>query len=212
VNKLSILIAAAVLAAFGVIGTALVAFTHDRTWQRIQDNERDAMLKLLHDIVPADSIDNDLLHDSIQVSSPDLLGAPNTTVYRGRLNGKPVAAVFNTVAPNGYSGPIKLLVSVLRDGSLGGVRVVAHKETPGLGDKIELDKSDWVLDFTGKSLGNPDERHWGVRKDGGDFDQFSGATITPRIVVKAVKNTLLYYRQAGDALFAQPAAAQKEQS
>jgi len=93
-------------------------------------------------------------------------------------------------------------VAVLADGTLGGVRVVAHKETPGLGDKIEVEKGDWIHSFAGKSISNPDISRWKVKRDGGDFDQFSGATITPRAIVKAVKNTLLYYQEHSQELYA----------
>ena len=205
-NKRAILLAAAVLCAFGVAGAGLVSFTHEHTREKILENEREALLRQLNALVPADTIDNDIISDLVQVSAPELLGPPETTVYLGRRDGLPVAAVFTTIAPNGYSGPIKLLVAVRRDGTLGGVRVIAHRETPGLGDKIELEKSDWVLAFDGKSLGDPPEARWGVRRDGGDFDQFTGATITPRIVVEGVKNTLLYYRGVGEELFRMPPA------
>jgi electron transport complex protein RnfG len=205
VSSRPILLAAVVLGAFGIAGTALVSFTHEHTKARILENERQALLTQLEALVPAATVDNDMIADQAAVKDPELLGTPETRVYRGRLEGQPVAAVFTTVAPNGYSGPIKLLVAVRQDGSLGGVRVVSHHETPGLGDKIELDRSDWVLAFAGKSLENPAEGRWKVRKDGGDFDQFTGATITPRIVVRAVKNTLLYYRKAGAEVFALPA-------
>ncbi len=203
-NKSAIVIAALVLVAFGIAGTSLVAFTHDQTRDIIAENKRQELLRQLGALVPVESIDNNIIVDRVTVSDPGLLGAPQTTVYLGRRGKEPVAAVFTTVAPNGYSGPVQLLVAVLSDGTLGGVRVVSHRETPGLGDKIELEKSDWVLSFSGKSLGNPPESRWTVRKDGGDFDQFTGATITPRIIVTAVKKTLLYYRKAGMDLFAKP--------
>jgi electron transport complex protein RnfG len=209
-NRYAVLLAAAVLCAFGVAGAALVSFTWDQTHERIAENEREALLRQLHDLVPADSIDNDIINDRARVTDPDLLGAPETTVYLGRYQGSPVAAVFKTVAPNGYSGPITLLVAVRRDGTLGGVRVIAHRETPGLGDKIELEKSDWVLAFNGKSLNNPPQARWKVRRDGGDFDQFTGATITPRIVVEGVKHTLIHYREAGEELFRQPPADRED--
>jgi electron transport complex protein RnfG len=106
------------------------------------------------------------------------------------------------VVPDGYSGPIKLLVAVNYDGTLGGVRVISHKETPGLGDKIEESRSDWVLGFNGKSLTDPLLEKWKVKRDGGIFDQFTGATITPRSIVSAVKHTLLYERDHRDALYA----------
>jgi len=200
------LIAGVLLGAFGIAGSSLVAFTHERTAERIAANEREAMLALLHALVPAQSVDNDMLTDRIQVHSPRLLGSDATTVYRGRLDGAPAAAVLTTLAPDGYSGPIKLLVAVRRDGTLSGVRVLSQKETPGLGDRIEEDKSDWIHGFDGKSLGKPPLEKWGVKRDGGAFDQLTGATITPRAVVRAVKKTLLYYRDNADQLFQQPAS------
>lgn len=191
-----------ILAMFAVLGVGLVAFTHQATKGQIAENERMALLNSLSTLVPATSIDNDIATDLTVVSNQDMLGSAETTVYLGRKDSKPVAAVFTSIAPDGYSGQIKLLVAIRADGSLGGVRVVAHKETPGLGDKIEVEKGDWVHAFAGKSIGNPDISHWKVRRDGGDFDQFSGATITPRAVVKAVKNTLLFYQDNGKKLFA----------
>jgi electron transport complex protein RnfG len=203
-NKIPILIAAGILGAFAVTGVGLVAVTHKLTDERIASNERAAMLSKVQAIVPADQMDNDPLTDRIQVSDPDLLGDESTDVYRVRSGEQPVAVILNPIVPDGYAGPIKLLVAVLRDGSLGGVRVLAHHETPGLGDRIDEAKSDWIYDFAGKSLGKPPLEHWKVKRDGGDFDQFTGATITPRSIVKAVKNTLLFVQGAGDALYAAP--------
>jgi len=151
--------------------------------------------------VPADSIDNDMLADTVTVSNQDLLGNESTLVYLGRNKLEPVAAVFTSVVPDGYSGPIKLLVAVRSDGTRGGVRVVSHKETPGLGDKVEERKSDWVFGFRDKSLDNPPLERWKVKRDGGDFDQFTGATITPRSIVNAVKNTLIFYRDHAQDLY-----------
>jgi electron transport complex protein RnfG len=113
-----------------------------------------------------------------------------------------VAAVLASIAPDGYAGTIKLLVGINYDGSIAGVRVVSHKETPGLGDAIEAERSDWILGFNGHSLREPGEERWKVKKDGGIFDQFSGATITPRAIVAAVHNTLSYYQNNREALFA----------
>jgi electron transport complex protein RnfG len=196
-----ILIASAILAAFAVFGTSLVTMTHALTKSRIEQNEREALLNSLHALVPSSSIDNDMVTDVIMVNAKELLGSDETTVYRGRKLEQPVAVVLNTIVPNGYSGPIKLLVAVRYDGSLGGVRVISHKETPGLGDKVEESRSDWVYNFNGKSIGNPALEKWGVKRDGGVFDQFTGATITPRAIVKAVKQTLLYVRDNRDALY-----------
>ncbi|MGD2119380.1 MAG: electron transport complex subunit RsxG [Chromatiales bacterium] len=208
--RLPVIIAALLLGMFAVIGSALVSFTYLSTADIIAENERQAILKKLYKLVPAESINNDIVSDTVRVSAPELLGAPETTVYLGRKDGEPVAAVFNTISPDGYSGPIVMLVAVMVDGSLGGVRIVSHRETPGLGDKVEEQKSDWVLQFDDKSLSNPARDKWKVKRDGGYFDQFTGATITPRTIVKAVKNTLLYYEKYGAALFEQNKAATGE--
>jgi electron transport complex protein RnfG len=199
--------AGAILAIFAIAGTSLVAFTHAATKARIAANERETLLRTLHALVPPETIDNDMVLDTLEVNDAELLGAPLTTVYRGRKQGAPVAAVLTTLVPNGYSGPIKLLVAVRYDGTLGGVRVISHKETPGLGDKVEERRSDWIHSFTGKSLGNPPLEKWKVKRDGGVFDQFTGATITPRAIVQAVTKTLLYVRAHKDALYDKQAAS-----
>lgn len=206
-NKTPMLLAALVLSGFAVAGVTLVAATHAAMDERILTNARLAMQRKLAAIVPEGRFDNDPLSDRILVSSPELLGTGQTQVYRVRQGSEPVAVILNPVVPNGYAGPIELLVSVLRDGTLGGVRVLSHHETPGLGDKIEEAKSDWVLGFDGKSLGQPPMEDWGVRRDGGAFDQFTGATITPRAIVAAVKNTLVYVQSQGEQLYSAPALA-----
>lgn len=197
----SILLSGAVLGAFAIGGVSLVAVTQGSVSERIADNQHWAMKRKLDTILPAEQVNNDPLQDSIQVSASELLGADSTQIYRARQDEAPVAVVLEPVVPDGYAGPIKLLVSVLSDGTLGGVRVVSHHETPGLGDKIEEAKSDWVLDFNGKSLTNPPLEKWAVKRDGGEFDQFTGATITPRSIVNAVRDTLLYVQQQGEALY-----------
>jgi len=199
-------IAALILGAFAILGVGLVSATYQVTKQRIADNERQALLDKLQAVVPPQEVDNDMVTDRIEVHQPDLLGPGPTYVYRGRKNGQPVAAVLTTVDPDGYSGPIKLLVAVRTDGTLSGVRVVSHKETPGLGDKVEEERSDWVFSFNGKSLGNPPQEKWGVKRDGGHFDQFTGATVTPRSIVNYVKNTLIYVQRHGSELY-RPAPA-----
>ena len=204
-----IVIAGLILCLFAIAGSGMVAFTWQQTEPRILANERAALLRQLHALVPAETIDNDIVNDRRSVSDLQRLGDESTTVYLGRRQGEPVAAVFTSVVPDGYSGPIKLLVAVRIDGTLGGVRVVSHKETPGLGDKIEERKSDWVLDFHGRSLNNPERSRWKVKRDGGEFDQFTGATITPRAIVRSVKNTLLFFEERGAALFADPNIAQQ---
>lgn len=202
-NVRHILITAAILLLFAVLGTGLVAFTYDNTHEIIEANERAALLENLHALVPPERHDNDLVKDTLQVREPIQLGTDEpVTVYRARKAGQPVAAILTPVAPDGYNGDIKLLVAINADGRLAGVRVTAHRETPGLGDGIEASRSDWVLKFTGRSLTDPDEKRWAVKKDGGAFDQFTGATITPRAVVKAVKKALIYFQQNRQTLFA----------
>lgn len=196
-----IVIAAFILGAFAIAGTTLVTLTHAFTKERIAFNERQTLLKSLNALVPEESVDNDMVSDTLVVSHPELLGADKITVYRGRMMNQPVATVLTPIVPDGYSGPIKLLVAVRYDGTLGGVRVISHKETPGLGDKIEESRSDWIYEFAGKSLNDPAAAQWKVKRDGGIFDQFTGATITPRSIVKAVKNTLIYVRDNRDALY-----------
>jgi electron transport complex protein RnfG len=199
-----LLAAAFTLGAVAALGVALVAATHDRIGPRIAANEREALVRKLAAILPQGVETEALLRDTFEVRDPDLLGSARTLVYRARRQGDPVALVIAPVAPDGYGGPIKLLVAVLKDGTLGGVRVVKDSETPGLGDKIEATKSDWILGFAGKSLVNPRLAKWKVKRDGGAFDQFTGATITPRAVVKAVRNTLIYVRQHRQTLYSQP--------
>ena len=195
--------AAIVLALFAVVGTGMVAATYEGTKDRIAANERQALLDSLFTIVPQDRLDNDIVTDNLTVTDQKMLGTPKpVTVYRARKDGKPVAAVLAPVAPDGYSGNIRLLVGINHDGSLAGVRVIAHKETPGLGDPIEEQKSDWILGFDGKSLAEPEESGWAVKKDGGIFDQFTGATITPRAVVNEVHRSLQYFNAHRDELFA----------
>lgn len=206
-RRLQVFVAAGILALFAVAGTSLVAFTNVATRDRIEANERETLLRTLSALVPPESVDNDMVLDTLEISDPEQLGAPTTTVYRGRKLGAPVAAVLTTKVPNGYSGPIKLLVAVRYDGSLGGVRVISHKETPGLGDKVEESRTDWVHGFTGKSLGDPPIEKWRVKRDGGVFDQFTGATITPRSIVTAVRKTLIYVKDHRDALYGKQAAS-----
>ena len=201
-NKKQILISGAFLWVFAVIGTTFVAVTEETTRTKIEDNERLVLLRNLNALLPAEELDNDIVGDTTTVSASALLGTEdNTIVYRARLQGKPIAAIFNSIAPNGYSGKINLLIGVYADGSVAGVRAVKHSETPGLGDAIETQKSDWIFSLNNQSLNSPTPANWLVKKDGGDFDQFTGATITPRAVVKAVKNTLLYYQQNTDRIF-----------
>ncbi len=190
------------LALFAIVATSLVSLTEINTRDQIKENERQALLAALNELVDTSRYDNDILEDKLSLPAlADLHTKSPTYIYRARKGNTPIAAVFTSIAPNGYNGKIKLLVGIYFDGSLAGVRVIQQKETPGLGDKIDLKKSDWILGFKGLSLQNPTESRWKVKKDGGDFDQFTGATITPRAVVAAVKNALVYFEQHRDELF-----------
>ena len=197
----SALIAAGVLGIFAVIGAALVGVSYEATAERIAQNHREMLMAQLDAVLPPGEYDNVLLNDHIDILAPASLGGQTMRVYRARRQGKPVAVVFSPVIARGYTGHIELLVGIYSDGRLSGVRVLSHMETPGLGDKIDVEKSPWILGFAGKSLDSPPEDKWKVRRDGGVFDQFTGATITPRGVVEAVKNALLFYRSRGKALF-----------
>jgi len=182
------------LSVFAIVATSLVSLTETSTHDKIIDNERQTLLAAINALVDSSEYDNDILTDVLVLGKTKRLGTKEDTIaYRARKDGQAVAVIFTSIAPNGYSGKIKLLVGIYADGSLAGVRVIQHKETPGLGDKINERKSDWILTFNGLSLVNPVESKWKVKKDGGQFDQFTGATITPRAIVEAVKQSLYYF-------------------
>lgn len=199
----------ALLASFAAITAGLIALTFQVTAGRIADAERRAAQKALFEVVPESRHDNDLLSDTLVVPAADAVAlhmSEPTLIHVARKNGEPIAFILSSSAPDGYSGAIRLLVGVNVDGTIAGVRVLRHGETPGLGDKIELAKSPWILDFDGRSLENPAAENWAVKKDGGHFDQFAGATITPRAVVKQVKRVLQYVQEHREALLEQARA------
>ena len=197
---------ATVLAAFAAITTAAVATLVWATAARVDANQRQAKIQALTAVMPADRYDNDLLADTARFTDIRLGDSKPHTVYRARKGGAPAGVVMDIFAPEGYGGAIRLLVGVDVDGTVTGVRMVPpHPETPGLGDRIDIKKSAWILSFDGKSLAGTGEARWAVKKDGGDFDQFTGATITPRAVVKAVGDSLRWYRDNRDAVYAAPA-------
>jgi len=190
------------LGLIALIGTGLLAGVNELTHDRIIEQEKLRVLRELNEIVPTASYDNDLLEDRTEIEDAAFFRHPEPVpVYRARMHGQPVAALMIVTAPDGYNGDIRLVVGIDAGGTVLGVRVIAHRETPGLGDPIETGKSDWILGFTGKSLHNPENAGWAVRRDGGEFDQFTGATITPRAVVRAVHNALLYFAANRQALF-----------
>ena len=199
----NMLVTATLLAAFAIAGTAIVALIYQNTKARVAQNKRDYTLGKLHELINADQHDNDIEQDTILVKDQALGTNNDVIVYRARKNNKPVAAIIQSTAPDGYSGAVEMLVAINYDGNLLGVRVVAHKETPGLGDAIDARKSDWINQFGGNSLENTPKEKWKVKRDGGKFDQITSATITSRAVVKGVYNTLNYYRQNRKLLFKQ---------
>lgn len=193
---------ALMLGLFSVVGIGLVVMVFGATADKIAQNERDAMLRSLKQLVAEDLYDNDIVNDKLEVTDLNPENKKPAAIYRARKNGQPVSAVLTTIAPDGYNGNIKLLVAVNVSGELAGVRVVSHHETPGLGDEIEPEKSDWILGFANISFESLAEEKWAVKRDGGEFDQFTGATITPRAVVKAVKKALRYFHQHKATIFA----------
>ena len=202
--------AGGLLAAFAVVGAGLVSLTADATRERIAANERAYLLRSLNDVLPATAYDNDMFEDTVELTDPELLGSPDPlTAYRARRDGKTVAIIFNVVAPAGYSGPIRLVIGVNADGAVTGVRVVSHRETPGLGDDIEVQRSDWILGFDDMQLDSLPEKGWAVQRDGGEFDQFTGATVTPRAVVKAVHNALIYFSENREFLLEIPSEGRR---
>lgn len=183
------------LGAFALIGVILLGFVNLQTRDRITVNERQALMKRLQEVVDKGSYNNDLLYDKIELPGDFFNSNEVVTAYRARLDDKPAAAVFVTSTPRGYAGTIRLVVGVRMDGTVSGVRVVKHNETPGLGDKMESQKSSWILGFKDTSLLQPQISAWAVKKDGGYFDQFTGATITPRAIVQAVRDVLIWTRE-----------------
>lgn len=189
-----------------IVLAAILAFIASLTRDQINRNSQAWIQQRLDTLVPHQMHDNDLLTDRIRVTAPDILGiAAPITIYRARLGTQPVAAILRTVAPDGYQGPIELLVGINYDGTLIGVQVIRHQETPGLGDAFETTDTDWLARFRGLSLQSPPQQRWSVRSDGGDFDAFTGATITPRAIVKATRRALEYYQAERERIFSMQA-------
>lgn len=188
---------AIVLGCFALVIGSLLWAINALTIPQIEKNQHALLVDSLNQILPDSRYDNDLTKSAVTVF--DTAGKQNKTIYAAYYNKKPAAAIIKTSTPDGYAGEITLLVGIDIGGVITGVRVLQHQETPGLGDDIELRKSRWVLDFNGKSVATP--LHWAVTQDGGTFDQFTGATITPRAVVGAVRQTLAFFRNHQSAIF-----------
>ena len=191
---------------FTLIGTAILAFTFNVTHELIEQSENADKLNRITQVAPNSLYDNDLIGDTIILPASTQLGTEQDTIaYRGRLNGQPSVVVLEAIAPDGYSGKIGLIVAINYTGVISGVRVVTHKETPGLGDYIDIAKNPWINLFGGTSHQRYQEGDWQVKKDDGQFDYMAGATITPRAVVKAVHKALHYFEDNREKLFAENA-------
>lgn len=190
------------LSLYTLVGIGLLLAVLHLTKKDIKLAEKQTILSSFNQVLPKILYNNHPLEDTETVTNSAYLGTSKpVTIYRARKNGQPVGVIFETIAPDGYSGNIYILMAVLANHTISGVRVLKHHETPGLGDKIEIKKSHWVTEFNGKSIQNSNDPAWHVKKDRGQFDQFTGATITPRAVVKAVKKGLLFVNQQGDKLY-----------
>jgi len=186
-----------VLGIFALITATLLSFTYEGTKERIAEAKREVAKRALLEIIPLTRHDNDVLGDTVKIPIEylSILGIKNGEINLARNKDDLIAVIVPTVAPDGYSGKIQMMVGINVNGTIAGVRVISHNETPGLGDKIDLKKNDWILDFNGKSLENPKPKYWKVKKDKGNFDQLTGATITPRAVVTQVLKTLQYFEK-----------------
>ena len=193
---------ALLLGGFSTMATALLVAGNLATRDAIAERQKEDLLSSLGQVIPGELYDNDLLVSPQQLPGP---GGKSLTVYRGTMEDK-VSAIAYEISGQGYAGEIRLIIGLDAGGRILGVRVLSHAETPGLGDKIEVAKDDWILGFNGLSLGNPPAEQWQVSKDGGRFDAFSGATITPRAVVQAIAGGLRFFNGHRTELLESPAA------
>ncbi len=234
-----IVITSLLLAGFFALGVGFVAYTEQKTAEQIELNRQAVLLGQIMEVLAGEGYDNNPAEDAFLLPDPTALNlggpvldpspagvlaakpsdegyeramAAGQLGFRARRDGEIVAVAIPVVTHRGYSGDIRLLVGVDAGGEVRGVRVLEQNETPGLGDKIKADKTDWILGFTGRSLGNPPPEGWAVKKDGGVFDQFTGATISPRAVVEAVETTLEYTERHRAELFGTPVDEQAEEA
>lgn len=203
---------AVILFVFVIVFTAVLAAANALTGPAIKASAAIEEMRMIKEVLPEALYDNDLLQDTLEIPPTAELGQDDTSkIYRARLAGQPSALVLETVAPDGYSGKIRLLIAVRANGEVAGVRVTQHKETPGLGDYIDPKKDKnktrpWITQFDTLSFDKLAEKDWKVKKDGGHFDSNAGATVTPRAVVKAVRKALRFATENRERLFA-PAPA-----
>ncbi|MDO9282287.1 MAG: electron transport complex subunit RsxG [Methylotenera sp.] len=211
---------AGTMLAFALVGTALLAYVFEVTRTPIENSEAEARIALFKQILPDEAYynddddeahDNHLLKNIIEIAPNPLLGNKTPTkAYRAKRHHKFEAVILEAIAHDGYSGDIKLLIAIRADGSISGVRVLAHKETPGLGDYIDITHSNWINQFNDESLAKTPAQQWQVKKDGGQFDYMAGATITPRAVVKAIFKATQYFEENKQVLFFDEGADKNE--
>lgn len=196
------------------LAATLVAGSWEFSRERIAANQRARLIASLSSVLDTSLLERDLDPVLISAEDAELLGSDEPVDVFVPIDGEtPLAAIFASVAPDGYNAPIVLLIGIdFPTGRISGVRVVGHRETPGLGDLIEIGKSDWILQFDGKSIDEPPEAAWAVRKDDGEFDSITGATVTPRAVIRAVRNTLVYFDAHRDELIERARAEARSRS
>ncbi len=205
---------AAILFVFVIIFTGLLSGAYLWTKPAIEASAAEAKMKLVDEVLPRSDYDNQLLQDIVALSPTAELGlTEESTVYLARKNGQPVAAVFEAVAPDGYAGKVRLILAVRADGRIAGVRVTQHKETPGLGDYVEIKKDKnksrpWITQFNGMAFGQVADKDWKLKKDGGALDYYAGATVTPRAVSKAIFKAAQWFATNRESLFAATGVAQ----
>jgi len=194
------------LALIAAVCTALVAGTYQLTVDRIVANKKALLEQSLQPALAGLSYDSGVSESRLVLQPPhELPGNDAAVIYRVFAEEKPVAALFAVTARDGFSGPIRVLLGIEFDGTVTGVRILQHRETPGLGDKIESARSDWVFQFNRRALGDPVATGWAIKRDGGEFDQLTGASVTPRAVIKVVRDTLVYFDVHRDEIFSSPA-------
>lgn len=199
-KKISITAAAMII--FSLVASTALSISYFITKSSIDESDAKAKRIFLNQVIPANLYDNNLVQDTISIEPNPLLGnKKNIDIYRAKKNNQVIAVIIEAVAADGYSGEIKTLVGIDQEDKILGVRVISHKETPGLGDYIEIDKSQWIKNFDLKSLDKTSEKQWAVKKDSGDFDYVSGATITPRAVIKSTYKCLLFLKENKKRLF-----------
>ena len=189
------------MSVFIVVAILVLTATYQMTQAPIEQAKQSALLRSLSQVMPEHHYDNALTQDTRQVKDARLATDQAVTVYRARKDGQPAGLVIPAVTDQAYAPGMKILVGLNADRQIIGVRAIEHQETPGLGDKIEPEKSDWIHTFKGKTLETPPPQQWTVKKYGGQFDQFSGATITPKAVVEKVKAVLQFAEERGARLY-----------